>query len=192
MQSNKVQNIEKVQSSITMIVLLVSFSMLFATLFLGYMVYRVRATVWPPMGMNDLGLVYPLVSTVIIFLSSAAYYLFENKVNSQKINDAKSYLFTSFALGLGFCASQFLVWRDLAIRGITQSSGVFGSMLYGFTWIHIAHVAMGILLLFWMAHKVRGLVQVEYRDMLRVKNVGMFWHFLGLVWLIMFLGLFVF
>lgn len=192
MQNQKVENIESVQSSITMIVLLISFSMLFGTLFLGYMVYRVRATVWPPMGMNDLSLLYPLISTVIILFSSLSYFLFENKFNSKELSGAKKYLTISVIFGIGFCVSQFMVWRDLALRGISQSSGIFGSMLYGFTWIHIAHVAVAIILLLWLERKVKSIVQVEHKDILRVKNVGMFWHFLGLVWMIMYLGLFVF
>jgi cytochrome c oxidase subunit 3 len=85
-----------------------------------------------------------------------------------------------------------MVWRDLALRGITQSSGIFGSMLYGFTWIHIAHVLVGILLILWLGFKFLKINSVQPKDQLRVKNVGMFWHFLGLVWLVMFLGLFVF
>ena len=85
-----------------------------------------------------------------------------------------------------------MVWSDLAFRGITQGSGIFGSMIYGFTWIHIAHVAIGIALLTWLTLKVKNISTMEMKDTLRAKNVGMFWHFLGLVWLIMYLILFVF
>ena len=192
MENQKANNIETIQSSITMTVLLISFSMLFGTLFLGYMVYRVRATVWPPMGMNDIGLFYPSFSTFVIFFSSVTYYIFEKLLNDKKLTSAKRYLFLSLLLGLGFCASQYMVWRDLALRGITQSSGIFGSMLYGFTWIHIAHVLVGILILVWLGFKSFKINSIEYKDKLRAKNVGMFWHFLGLVWFVMFLGLFVF
>ena len=159
---------------------------------MGYMVYRVRATVWPPMGMNDLSLFYPSISTVLIILSSVTYFLFEQQLREEKPSAAKKMLLSSLGLGLGFCVSQFMVWSDLAFRGITQGSGIFGSMIYGFTWIHIAHVAIGVSLLAWLAYKVRNISTMEIKDTLRAKNVGMFWHFLGLVWLIMYLILFVF
>ena len=183
---NMEKDIKQIQSSITMTVLLVSFSMLFATLFLGYFVFRVRSTVWPPMGMTDINLYYPTLSTLIILLSSGFYYLFE------KNHKSKNLLMLSFLLGLGFCSTQIMVWRDLALQGITQSSGVFGSMLYGFTWIHIAHVFMGIVLLGWLNLSFFIFKKSPNKHLIRVKNIGLFWHFLGLVWLLMYLFLFVF
>ena len=186
------KKMHEVQSSITMIVLLVSFSMLFGTLFMGYMVFRVRATVWPPMGMDDIGLFYPTMSTLIIFFSSITYYLFENDFQKNKISAARGLLLASLLLGIGFCISQLLVWNHLTLKGITQSSGIFGSMIYGFTWIHFAHIAIGILLLIWLNFNFKNFSQVDFKNHLKIKNIGMFWHFLGLIWLIIYLILFVF
>ena len=186
------KKMHEVQSSITMIVLLVSFSMLFGTLFMGYMVFRVRATVWPPMGMDDIGLFYPTMSTLIIFFSSITYYLFENDFRKNKISRARGLLLASFLLGICCCISQLLVWNYLTLKGITQASGIFGSMIYGFTWIHFAHIAIGILLLIWLNFNIKNFSQVDFKNHLKIKNIGMFWHFLGLIWLIIYLILFVF
>ena len=82
-----------------------------------------------------------------------------------------------------------MIWQ---LKGITQGSGIFGSMIYGFTWIHIAHVAIGILLLIWLNIKFMSGVSQDIKSELRVKNVGKFWHFLGLIWLLMYLILFLF
>ena len=41
---------ERDRADLAMTVVLVSFTMLFASLFLMYMVYRVTNSVWPPMG----------------------------------------------------------------------------------------------------------------------------------------------
>ena len=78
--ANKENQIQEIQSSITMTVLIISFSMLFGTLFMGYMVYRVRSTTWPPMGMNDVGIFYPSMSTIVLFFSSIFYYFFESSL----------------------------------------------------------------------------------------------------------------
>ena len=43
---------QKIVSSIAMTIVLISFSMLFASLFMGYAVYRIQNPVWPPMGMQ--------------------------------------------------------------------------------------------------------------------------------------------
>ena len=189
---NKENQIQEIQSSITMTVLIISFSMLFGTLFMGYMVYRVRSVTWPPMGMSDVGILYPSISTIVILFSSIFYYLFESSLKNDNTKNTKFFLAMSLLLGLGFCGTQFLVWNDLALKGITQSSGIFGSMIYGFTWIHIAHVAIGILLLIWLNIKYMSGVNQDIKSELRVRNVGKFWHFLGLVWLLMYLILFLF
>ena len=65
------------QSSITMTILLVSFSMLFGTLFLGYLIYRFRADQRPPMGINYTNVWIPTLSTLLIIMSSFSFYMFE-------------------------------------------------------------------------------------------------------------------
>ena len=57
---------ESRKDSIAMTVTLVSFSMLFATLMLGYTVYRFSNQVWPPIGFSQINLLYPIVSTAEI------------------------------------------------------------------------------------------------------------------------------
>jgi len=60
-----------------MIVTLISFAMLFATLMMGFAMFRFTSPVWPPSGMEKPSLVLPTLSTVLIALSSACYYWFE-------------------------------------------------------------------------------------------------------------------
>jgi cytochrome c oxidase subunit 3 len=177
---------DKIISTVAMIVTLISFGMLFLTLMMGFAMFRFTAPVWPPAGMEKPSLFIPTLSTLIIFLSSLAYIQFEKEV--EKGFASKIYLLVTIGLGLLFMASQFIFWNDLSSKGIFVSSGIFASILYSFTWIHAAHIIAGLSLLLWLYFK---LDKEDKKITIHTSNVGKFWHFLGIVWLIMFVTIFV-
>ncbi|MFT6068936.1 MAG: cytochrome c oxidase subunit 3 [Bacteriovoracaceae bacterium] len=171
-------------SNISTIVTLISFTMLFATLFLGYALYRLTAESWPPMGIEPPSLGLPMISTLVIFLSSVAYWMFEKNFEINKEN--KGWLWITALLGFAFLGTQVTLWSSLKASGLYSSSGIFGSIIFGFTWIHAAHILMGIGALGWLAFKLK----MDDMKLMTVQNVGKFWHFLGIIWLIMFITIF--
>tara|TARA_B100000925_G_C22002948_1_gene472195 strand:+ start:161 stop:733 length:573 start_codon:yes stop_codon:yes gene_type:complete len=178
------------QSSITMTILLVSFSMLFGTLFLGYLIFRARSAQWPPMGVTIPGLFAPSLSTGIIALSSLTYFLMESSF--KKLNEKrKTYFFLTELLILGFALSQFNLWSELSKVGINSDSGILGSMIYGFTWIHAGHILVGFLLVSSL-YKTIFAEKISFKGLLKVKNYGLIWHFLGIIWVLLYLMLFIF
>ena len=177
-------------SSISMTVILISFSMLFASLFLGYVYFRLNQSTWPPMGMDKLSLTYPFLSTVFIFMSSLIYLMMEKWNETISLNKVRYSYLLVLLFGLGFFYSQFELWSALEEINIFAGSGIFGSILHGFTWIHAAHVVIGYLCLLYLIPSIYFNNKKQI-DRLKLKNVGKFWHFLGLVWLIMFVSIFV-
>jgi cytochrome c oxidase subunit 3 len=170
---------EKLSSSIAMIMTLISLSMLFATLFLGYLAYRLTSEIWPPVGMGQVSLGLPTISTMIILSSSFTYLMFENTKKLLWLN-------LTTLLGSGFMVSQLFFWDNLKKTGIFTDTTIFASMIYAFTWIHAAHVVSGLcaLLFLWFQFNRKNCE-------LWIKNVGQFWHFLGIIWFVMFIGIFV-
>ena len=177
---------DKIISSIAMIVTLVSFGMLFLTLMMGFAIYRFTAPVWPPGGMEKPSLLIPGISTLVIVLSSIIYMSFEKNI-SKGLSDKKGLTWT-LILGVAFMVSQFLFWNQLKSHGIFVSSGIFASILYAFTWIHAAHIVAGLGLLVWLYSALKS---ADSMTAVKVANVGKFWHFLGIVWIIMFVTIFV-
>lgn len=177
---------DKVISSIAMTVTLVSFGMLFLTLMMSFALYRFTAPVWPPAGMEKPSLLWPMISTVLIGISSFVFNIFEQSIEKGK--KEQLHLTLTLLLGLAFMASQFIFWNELKSHGIYVSSGIFPSILYAFTWIHAAHIVAGLLLLVWLYKVVSD---GKSMTIVKVANVGKFWHFLGIVWLIMFVTIFV-
>ncbi|MFA6237439.1 MAG: hypothetical protein WC635_08950 [Bacteriovorax sp.] len=174
---------QEIISSVGMIVALVSFAMLFATLMMGFAMFRFSSPVWPPAGMVKPSLVIPSLSTLCIFLSSLSYMWFEKNISNKKG------LILTLILGILFMLLQSLLWNQLSTQGIFVSSGIFPSIIYAFTWIHAAHIFAGLGLLIWLLSF--ALQNINNRARLRVSSVGKFWHFLGIVWFIMFLTIFV-
>jgi len=182
---------EQLKSSIAMAVALVSFSMLFATLLLGYAVFRFTAESWPPMGMEPVPLTYPFISTVLILVSSVSFHFFQTNFFSKAKSMAKKWLVLTLVLGFGFMGSQVLLWRQLDHElGYVVETGVFASLIHVFTWVHAAHIVAGLLWLLWLLPALKESSRVvNYEN--RILNAGKFWHFLDLIWIIMFLTLFV-
>lgn len=183
---NQVKEGDKIISSVAMIVTLVSFGMLFLTLMMAFALYRFTAPVWPPAGMEKPSLLLPGFSTALIFISSIFFHKFETALTKNIVN--KSYLLITIMTGSAFMASQVLFWNELKSHGIYVSSGVFPSIIYAFTWIHAAHIVAGLGLLVWLYD---GLKNPTAMTPIKASNVGKFWHFLGVVWLIMFVTIFV-
>ena len=177
---------DKIISSVAMIVTLVSFGMLFLTLMMAFALFRFTSPVWPPAGMERPDLLLPALSTLLIAVSSAFYMYFEKNIYLGRA-DKRALLCTTI-LGVAFMVSQFLFWNHLKSQGIFASSGIFPSIIYAFTWIHAAHIVAGLGLLVWLYGTLRA---PDKMTAVKVSNIGKFWHFLGIVWLIMFVTIFV-
>lgn len=181
---------KKAVSSIGMTVLLISFTMLFATLLLGYIVFRLTNDVWPPMGMERVPLTLPTLSTLVIGVSSFFLVMFEKAFMENKKSKMQLHFLLTLALGLGFMVIQFMLWGSLRDVGLYVSGGIFPSMIYSLTWIHAAHIVSGIFaLLLLLPVLFKGYVTDR---VVWVQNIGKFWHFLGAVWFFMYVIMFVF
>lgn len=171
-----------------MTVTLVSWGMLFASLFLGYFLVRFSIAVWPPVELMGMPRVLPFFSTLVMLASSWTYWQLEKSLFT---NESKTRLMwtATFTLGLIFLACQWKLWSDLKSLGIIVQNGMVPSMLYAFTWLHAGHIVLALMALVWLAwfmfRKPDELTDVK------VINVGKFWHFLGVVWVLMYLMLFV-
>lgn len=180
---------KRIQSSIAMTLTLISFAMLFASLFLGYCIFRFNSPIWPPMGMEKVDLFIPAISTVFVLLGSATYMKFQKQRFLKK--DFTIWFWPTVILGACFLISQVTLWTDLKAQGIYVADGIFQSLLFSYTWIHAAHMVAAWLMLFLLLPILKKETLSE-GDILKVVNIGKFWHFLGIVWVAMFISLFVF
>lgn len=181
-------NRREMQNNLAMNMVLISGSMLFATLLMGYSLFRSSSSTWPPEGIRAVSLGYPLLSTATILLSSWFCSRLRGNLALNDFKAAKMNLNTTLILGVLFMVIQTLLWSEMRDTGLFIGSGIFSSVMYGFTWIHAAHVISGLLVLSWL----RFVLKPETTNLgQKVLNVEKFWHFLGAIWLILFISLFV-
>jgi cytochrome c oxidase subunit 3 len=165
-----------------MVVFLGSWVMMFAAVFFVYAVLRLRMPAWPPYGADPLPLGLPGLNTVLIALSSGALHCALQSLRGERLTAYRGWMLITIALGIAFMALQTVVWLDLWESGLQLTSGVYGSIFYTLTAFHALHVVVGLGLLGWFATLPRRA---------SVMVAAMFWHFVGTVWLIMFLTVYV-
>lgn len=180
---------KKAQSAIAMVVALVSWGMLFAGLFLSYAVYRFQQPMWPPIGMDTISLMFPIMSTLFAALSSLLFEVSRRTYAEKNVNKSRNYFRLTFLMGLCFLVSQYQVWNNLNAIGVMVDTGVYASILHGFTWIHAAHIVCAMIGVFYLCIVTKK--EFINERLITIDNIGKFWHFLGAIWFIMFVILFV-
>ena len=79
---------------------------------------------------------------------------------------------------------------EFVTNGFGLSAGVFGSTFYILTGFHGAHVLAGLALIGIVANRARlGLVSAEHHT--AVEAVSYYWHFVDVVWILLFSTLYV-
>jgi cytochrome c oxidase subunit III len=188
-------------SSLGMIIFLASWAMMFAGLFFAYGFARSKAVVWPPPGSPHLPLALPALNTVILGASSLSFgrglvvWVFCLPLPPTPLRAGRRSAFpamvaVTLALGALFLAVQLAVFREVAAAGLSITSGTYGAVLYTFTAFHALHVAVGLGIVLWLlVQALRG--RYTEHNTITVRLCTMYWHFVGVVWALMFLTIYV-
>jgi cytochrome c oxidase subunit III len=172
-------------------VLIGALAMLFLSTLAGFFFVRAGSDVWPPAGTPHLP--YGLwISTFIILISSATMQFALISARSGRIQYLKSGLIATFILGTVFLIAQIMNWSSLVSQGLTpKTQNIFGFLFYLLTSLHALHVIGGLIPLgITLAKASRGVYTAEYNH--PVHFMAMYWHFLGVIWYVMFAVIFVF
>jgi len=171
-------------------VFLASLSVLFAASIAAYLVVRSRAVTWPPPGMPGLprGL---WASTAIILASS---FFVQRALSAARRGGGDAIfrnLFLTTVLGLAFLVSQAINWQALIAAHITAGVHLYAFTFFTLTGLHAAHVVGGIIPLVTVTTRAkRGAYSSAFHP--GVYYCAVYWHFLDVVWLVMFSLLFLF
>ncbi len=178
---------------------LASLVMLFLSGMLAYVLIRFQRRDMVPLG--AIGLPWGLwVSTVVVIAASVTMHRALVAVRLERLKVMQNYLIATLALAVLFCLVQlpclFVLWRD-QVEVLRQAStlpaamtvGRPGNFLFGavifLICVHAAHVLGGIVAL--VIVTVRGLrSEYDHESHGGIKHAVMYWHFLDVVWLVMF------
>jgi len=176
-----------------MMLFIASEVMFFAALFAAYFNARATLPVFPPEGYEDLldpmGL--PLIVTAILITSSVTMQWATSRIRKGDRTGLNRAIAVTLALGVIFLALQLYDYYELITHedfGI--NSGVYGTLFYTLTGFHGAHVLGGVIGLTVILS--RGLAgQFTRKHHVAVEAVHYYWHFVDVVWVVLFLTLYV-
>lgn len=180
---------EETTALMGMVIFLASWAMLFAALFFAYAFIRTKAAAWPPEGMPALPRMLPAANTAILAFSSLLIHwgVRSMKEGQRALGPALS---GAVLLGALFLALQTYLWLSLNANGLGPSTGgPYTSVFYGLTWLHAVHVAVGLVGLAVVARRAFA-GEFSAARYLPVRLWGMYWHFVGVVWVLMFVSIF--
>ncbi|OYV64690.1 MAG: hypothetical protein B7Z72_12960 [Gemmatimonadetes bacterium 21-71-4] len=97
----------------------------------------------------------------------------------------KRWLVTTVVGGATFVGVQVHEYIHLVGKGFLPSSGLFGAAFYTMTGFHGFHVTCGVLSMIWVTIRAfRGkYAGGKYQG---IETIGLYWHFVDLVWIILF------
>ncbi len=91
-------------------------------------------------------------------------------------------------LGIGFLVGQWYSWVAMVDREVFFVGNPSGSFLYVFTGLHAAHLITGVIFLIIVLISTFRM-KVHSRDMTAMEMATTYWHFLGGLWLYLFMFL---
>ena len=161
----------------------------FSGFLIGYGVLRARNPHWPdPESM--LGIPLSALATTILIISSVTMVMAQAYgENKQPKVMAKYLLFTALG-GMVFLGIQAYEYTHLAHAGMIFSdfkngTPQFASTFYMITGFHGLHVLIGTIYL-WIMYGRTLAGKYDSGDVNEVEICGLFWHFVDLVWILVF------
>ena len=191
-------------------IFLLSDTFIFSIFLLSYMTVRMTTTVdWPnpsevfalSFGGDPIPLILIAIMTFILITSSGTMVLAVNYGYRKDRAKTAVLLLITAAFGASFVGMQAFEWTKLiveeGVRPWSNPMGApqFGSVFFMITGFHGFHVSVGVLFLILIARKVwRGDYDVARRGFFTsrkgnyeiVETMGLYWHFVDLVWVFIF------
>src|SRR5918992_870980 len=166
-----------------MLLFIISEIMIFGAFFTAYFFVRVvGGAEWFPVGEHDLPRAIAGVNSAILLSSSLTMHWALESVKAGNRWGLKAGILTTFFLGLTFL---FIQVNEYVHIGFAPSDHAQGSVFYGLTGLHGAHVFVGLTLLAMVTMRAfRGhYTAKEHRG---VEVPGIYWHFVDIMWIFVF------
>ena len=168
---------------------LLSITMTFAGLTSAYIVSKARPDWLKDFELPD----YFIISTLIILASSITMWLAKKNVKKKLVSKTSFWIVITFLLSIFFFLSQFLGFQELINKGYYftgAQSTVTTSFLYVLALLHLVHVFAGVIVL--IVVFVNNKNKKYNEETLGFELAETFWHFLGFLWLYLFVFLYFF
>ena len=164
-------------------------AMSFGALLAGYGAIRAGSADWPVPN-NVLGITLTAFMTFLLICSSLTMVTALSAINQGNVKKMIRFLGLTVLGGVIFLGLQAYEWTHLIHEGLSLSQNPFGNYLFGTTFFaitgfHGAHVTVGVIYLSVLAIRgLQGKLTAEKAHLVEI--AGLYWHFVDLIWILVF------
>lgn len=153
---------------------------IFGGLLVSYLLLRLRHDDWAAAASQTVTMAGAF--NTLVLLTSSYFVVLAHKA-AEEGNGAKASKFLWYTIGGGliFMLVKAFEYYTKISHGITMTTGVFWSFYYTATGLHGLHVMAGMLIMGIVAAGAR-----KNQNLHRVECIGLYWHFVDLVWIFLF------
>lgn len=162
--------------------------LMFGGLISTYLLYKNRPGSIPglagsPVKASELfNIPFTSMTSFILLMSSLTMVLAVNSIMAGDTKRMRLWLTSTCVLGGLFLAGQVYEFTEFVSEGLGYTSNVSASAFYTLTGFHGAHVAVGIIMLLSaVGYSFRKRLDAE-----AVEVLGLYWHFVDIVWVVIF------
>jgi len=159
---------------------LVSEIVIFGGLLASYVMNRIAHAEWAEQAAHTNTWAGAL-NTLILLSSSLSAVLAHQAAEKGDGKKAANLLYLTCLGGLIFLIVKSFEWTNEIQHGFTIQSSGFWGYYYTAAGLHAFHVIAGMLVMLWVASTAK-----KNQELHRVENVGIYWHFVDLVWIFLF------
>ncbi len=166
-----------------LVLFLIAEGMIFMGLFGAYLVFRATLPVFPPEGTPELELLLPGVNTFILISSSFVIHNADTAIKKNNLRGMQIWFAITAAMGILFLCGQVYEYTHLEF-GLTTN--IFASAFYVLTGFHGLHVTIGVLSILAVLWRSRTSNHYSNERHFGIEAAELYWHFVDVVWIILF------
>jgi heme/copper-type cytochrome/quinol oxidase subunit 3 len=158
--------------------------LLFGGLISTYMLYRGRTA--GGLGPDQIyDIPFTSVSSFVLLMSSLTMVLAVSAAHRGDERNTRVWLVTTAVLGATFVGGQAYEFTSFYREGLGYTTSLFSSSFYTLTGFHGVHVSLGIVMLLALTMMLKN-NRVPGHKAEVVELIGLYWHFVDIVWIIIF------
>jgi cytochrome c oxidase subunit 3 len=160
--------------------------MLFGSLFSSYALLRAGAPAWPDQS-AVLNVPMASVNTLILLASSVTIRMSWTALRDQQLTRFRQLMAITILLGTVFLIVKGVEYNDKLALGLRPATNNFLALYFTMTGLHALHVAAGLVVnAYLLLPGARMWTSEPQRFTNRVELAGLYWHFVDVIWLILF------
>jgi heme/copper-type cytochrome/quinol oxidase subunit 3 len=160
--------------------------MLFGGMFSAYVFLREGSMDWPR-GADVLNVPLATVNTALLITSSMTMVMSWLSLKQENFGKFRRFLGITMGLGVAFLAIKAFEYGDKFNHGHYPSTDIFYAIYFALTGLHVLHLFAGIVVCAWhftFGKRLWDKAPEQFTN--RIEVTGLYWHFVDLVWLVMF------